>query len=310
MKLMKYCISPSKLAWLRKEFGKDANGLIAAMDAAGTAYLDKLNAVTELPVEDMAAADVESICKPKTQQQAQRQLAYLWLQQRVALSTRTDDAELTALTAFELQSLHIEVVQPSELYSVLARLQTERVLGFDTETRASFERGVQHPLSLIQIATADACYLFQHAILGEQFAQVKTLLEDESILKVGVGLRGDTRALKRQWDIHVASTLDLNWALAQLGADKEMGTRQLVAALLGTRIDKSQKLTLSNWQQVPLSDAQIHYAAADAMAALKCFNALISKLTPFYHVSSATKAAPLIPLSLMVPLAQYFEDAE
>lgn len=120
MKLMKYCISPSKLAWLRKEFGKDANGLIAAMDAAGTAYLDKLNAVIEPQVEDMAAADVESICKTKTQQRTQRQWAYLWLQQRVALATRTDEAELAALTAFELQPLHIEVVQPSELYSVLA----------------------------------------------------------------------------------------------------------------------------------------------------------------------------------------------
>lgn len=310
MKLMKYCISPSKLAWLRKELGKDANGLIAAMDAAGTAYLDKLNAVTERQVEDVVAADVEGTCKAKTQQPAQRQLAYLWLQQRIALATRIDDAELAALAPFEIQQLHVEVVQSSELNAVLARLQAERVLGFDTETRASFERGVQHPLSLIQIATADACYLFQHAILGEQFVQVKTLLEDESILKVGVGLRGDTRALKRQWGIHVASMLDLNWVLAQLGADKEMGTRQLVAVLLGTRIDKSQKLTLSNWQQVPLSDAQIHYAAADALAALKCFNALITQLTPFYHASSATKDVQLIPLSLMVPLAQYFKDAE
>ncbi|MGI2125414.1 3'-5' exonuclease [Shewanella oncorhynchi] len=310
MKLMKYCVSPSKLAWLRKEFGKDADGLIAAMDAAGTAYLDNLNALTELQKSEQVSAKAENAIKAKTQLQAQRQWAYLWLQQRIALTTRIDDIELAALAAFEFQHVRIEVVEPSEFDAVVARLQVEQVLGFDTETRASFERGVQHPLSLIQIATVDTCYLFQHAILGEQFTQLKALLEDETILKVGVGLRSDAHALRRQWGINVASTLDLNWALAQLGAEKEMGTRQLVAALLGARIDKPKKVTLSNWQHVPLSSAQIHYAAADALAALKCFNALITQLTPFYHASSAAKAALLIPSSLIMPLAKYFKDAE
>ena len=306
MKLMKYCVSPSKLAWLRKEFGKDADGLMAAMDAAGTAYLDNLNASTEPLKSERVSAEAENAIK--TQLQAQRQWAYLWLQQRIALTTRIDDIELAALAAFEFQHVRIEVVEPSEFNTVLALLQAEQVLGFDTETRASFERGVQHPLSLIQIATVDTCYLFQHAILGEQFTQLKALLEDETILKVGVGLRSDAHALRRQWGINVASTLDLNRALAQLGAEKEMGTRQLVAALLGARIDKPKKVTLSNWQHVPLSGAQINYAAADALAALMCFNALITQLTPFYHASSATKAAPLIPLSLAAPLAKYFKD--
>lgn len=310
MKLMKYCVSPSKLAWLRKEFGKDADGLMAAMDAAGTAYLDNLNALTEPLKSEQVSAEAENAIKAKTQLQAQRQWAYLWLQQRIALTTRIDDIELAALAAFEFQHVRIEVVEPSEFNTVLALLQAEQVLGFDTETRASFERGVQHPLSLIQIATVDTCYLFQHAILGEQFTQLKALLEDETILKVGVGLRSDAHALRRQWGINVASTLDLNWALAQLGAEKEMGTRQLVAALLGVRIDKPKKVTLSNWQLVPLSSAQIHYAAADALAALKCFNALITQLTPFYHASSAAKAALLIPSSLIMPLAKYFKDAE
>ncbi|MCU8083178.1 3'-5' exonuclease [Shewanella sp. SM23] len=310
MKLMKYCVSLSKLAWLRKEFGKDADGLMAVMDAAGTAYLDNLNALTEPLKSERVSAEAENAIKAKTQLQAQRQWAYLWLQQRIALTTRIDDIELAALAAFEFQHVRIEVVEPSEFDAVVARLQVDQVLGFDTETRASFERGVQHPLSLIQIATANTCYLFQHAILGEQFIQLKALLEDETILKVGVGLRSDAHALRRQWGINVASTLDLNWALAQLGAEKEMGTRQLVAALLGVRIDKPKKVTLSNWQHVPLSSAQIHYAAADALAALKCFNALITQLTPFYHASSAAKAALLIPSSFIMPLAKYFKDAE
>ncbi|PTA51081.1 3'-5' exonuclease [Shewanella morhuae] len=313
MKLMRHCISSSKLAWLRKEFGKDTDGLIAAMDAAGTAYLDKLNTSAE-SIEDETLETQKGIAKTTSsvnvnpQLQAQRKLAYLWLQQRIALTTRIDDAELVALADFELQHIHIEVVQPSGFDAVVARLQAEQILGFDTETRASFERGVQYPLSLIQIATMDACYLFQHAILGQQFTQLKTVLEDENILKVGIGLRSDSQAFKRQWGISVASTLDLNWALAQLGAEKEMGTRQLVATLLGRRIDKPKKMTLSNWQHVPLSGAQIDYAAADALAALLCFNALITQLTPFYHAASGTNTAPLIPSNLMILLAKYIKN--
>ncbi|SIQ42606.1 3'-5' exonuclease [Shewanella morhuae] len=313
MKLMRHCISSSKLAWLRKEFGQDTDGLIAAMDAAGSAYLDKLNTSAE-SIEYEALETQKGIAKTKSsvnvnpQLQAQRKLAYLWLQQRIALTTRIDDAELVALADFELQHIHIEVVQPSGFDVVVARLQAEQILGFDTETRASFERGVQYPLSLIQIATMDACYLFQHAILGEQFTQLKTVLEDENILKVGIGLRSDSQAFKQQWGISVASTLDLNWALAQLGAEKEMGTRQLVATLLGRRIDKPKKITLSNWQHVPLSGAQIDYAAADALAALLCFNALITQLTPFYHAASGTNTAPLIPSNLMILLAKYIKN--
>ncbi|SUI77542.1 3'-5' exonuclease [Shewanella morhuae] len=313
MKLMRHCISSSKLAWLRKEFGKDTDGLIAAMDAAGSAYLDKLNTSAE-SIEYEALETQKGITKTKSsvnvnpQLQAQRKLAYLWLQQRIALTTRIDDAELVALADFELQHIHIEVVQPSGFDAVVARLQAEQILGFDTETCASFERGVQYPLSLIQIATMDACYLFQHAILGEQFTQLKTVLEDENILKVGIGLRSDSQAFKRQWGISVASTLDLNWALAQLGAEKEIGTRQLVATLLGRRIDKPKKITLSNWQHVPLSGAQIDYAAADALAALLCFNALITQLIPFYHAASGTNTVPLIPSNLMILLAKYIKN--
>jgi hypothetical protein len=300
MKLMKYCISPNKLAWLRKELGKDADGLLAAMDAAGRAYLDDfyLDGLAEQPVT------------PDTSEQAAvRKRHYLWLQLRIALTTRVDDDELAAMAHFEPQHREICVVQVSDFETVLEKLRRAKILGFDTETRASFERGVQYPLSLIQIATADASYLFQHAILGERLAQLKPVLEDESVLKVGVGLRSDVAVLKREWGIHVTPRLDLNWALAQLGAGKEMGTRQLVAVLLGKRIDKPKKVTLSNWQHVPLSSAQVNYAAADALAALECFNALITQLTPFYHASSESDATEFIPLSLIAPLASYVKPA-
>ncbi|MFB2651504.1 3'-5' exonuclease [Shewanella seohaensis] len=295
MQLMRYCLSPNKLAWLRQELGEHADELIAAMDAAGSQYLAGL---AESQAGDLSAAD--------------SQLKFQWFQQKLALTTRLTDAELANLVPLSLVDIkgemRVELVTPDTLASALQQLSRESVLGFDTETRASFEPGVQHPLSLVQLATSDTCYLFQRAVLGERLAELKPLLENEQILKVGIGLRGDGQALKRDWDIQVFPRLDLNWAMAQLGAGKEMGTRQLVAALLHKRIDKPKKITLSNWQLVPLSQAQIQYAALDALAANLCFWQLIDKLQGFYGKTTVGNK-PLLPPSLAARLASYFHPA-
>lgn len=291
MQLMRYCLSPNKLAWLREELGEHADKLLAAMDAAGSNYLAEL---TELQAGDLSAGD--------------SQLKFAWFQQKLALTTRLTDADLANLTPLSLVDVRVELVSSDKLTAALQQLSSESVLGFDTETRASFEPGVQHPLSLVQLATSDTCYLFQQAVLGERLAELKPLLENEQILKVGIGLRGDGQALKRDWDIQVSPRLDLNWAMAQLGAGKEMGTRQLVAALLHKRIDKPKKMTLSNWQQVPLSQAQVHYAALDALAANQCFWQLIDKLQGFYGKTTVANK-PLLPPSLAARLASYFLPA-
>ncbi|NMD51495.1 3'-5' exonuclease domain-containing protein 2 [Shewanella sp. DNRA4] len=291
MQLMRYCLSPNKLAWLREELGEHTDKLLAAMDAAGSNYLAEL---TELQAGDLSAGD--------------SQLKFAWFQQKLALTTRLTDAELANLTPLSLVDVRVELVSSDKLTAALQQLSSESVLGFDTETRASFEPGVQHPLSLVQLATSDTCYLFQQAVLGERLAELKPLLENEQILKVGIGLRGDGQALKRDWDIQVSPRLDLNWAMAQLGAGKEMGTRQLVAALLHKRIDKPKKMTLSNWQQVPLSQAQVQYAALDALAANQCFWQLIDKLQGFYGKTTVANK-PLLPPSLAARLARYFHPA-
>ncbi|MCH1929161.1 3'-5' exonuclease domain-containing protein 2 [Shewanella sp. A25] len=284
MQLMRACLTPNKLAWLKQELGEHADALIAAMDEAGSAYLQRLQTL-ESSGEDNNHA-----------------MRFAWFEQKLALTTRLNDKELSELPSFCLDGLKVKLVQPSDMAVVVQDLNSAQVLGFDTETRASFQVGEHHPLSLIQIATDDCCYLFQHALLGDDLAQLKSVLENEAILKVGIGLRSDTHALKRQWNIQLNSRLDLNWALAQLGAGKEMGTRQLAAVLLKRQIEKSKKVTLSNWQQVPLTEAQIRYAAIDAFVAIQCFNALIAKLSVFYDPSAARS---LLPQNLAARLAVY-----
>ncbi|WP_413740607.1 hypothetical protein [Shewanella xiamenensis] len=67
-------------------------------------------------------------------------------------------------------------------------------------------------------------------------------------------------------------------------------------------------MTLSNWQQVPLSQAQVQYAALDALAANQCFWQLIDKLQGFYGKTTVANK-PLLPPSLAARLASYFHPA-
>jgi ribonuclease D len=53
-----------------------------------------------------------------------------------------------------------------------------------------------------------------------------------------------------------------------------MGVRAAVAALFNRRFIKSRKASTSNWASANLSNAQLLYAANDAWAALRVWQAL------------------------------------
>ena len=71
-----------------------------------------------------------------------------------------------------------------------------------------------------------------------------------------------------------AGVLELNTVFRQQGYRKDMGVKGAVAVLFNRRFIKSKKAATSNWANARLSDAQLVYAANDAWAALRVFNAL------------------------------------
>jgi len=68
--------------------------------------------------------------------------------------------------------------------------------------------------------------------------------------------------------------LDLNTVFRERGYRKDMGVRGAVALMFNQRFIKSRKATTSNWANARLTEAQIIYAANDAYAALRVFEAL------------------------------------
>jgi len=139
---------------------------------------------------------------------------------------------------------------------------TERVAGFDTETRPTFRVGQRYPTALVQVATARAVYIFQLARM-EFPAVLAPLLSSGTTVKAGVGPDEDLRKLRELFEFTPAAIVDLG-ALARRHGIEKSGVRTLAALLLGFRIPKGTKT--SNWAAPRLSPAQIEYAATDAWA--------------------------------------------
>jgi ribonuclease D len=154
------------------------------------------------------------------------------------------------------------VATEEELQEARSDLRQEAVVGLDTETRPAFKKGESHLPCLVQTATARAVYLFQLR-RTEAFPVLTELLSDARIVKAGISLKDDLRALKQVFPFTEANMLDLG-TVARSNGLGQTGVRNLAGILLGLRIPKGTKT--SNWAARELSPAQITYAATDAWA--------------------------------------------
>jgi len=154
------------------------------------------------------------------------------------------------------------VAAAHDLAPAMADILQETVVGFDTETRPSFRPGESYPPSLAQVATGRAVYLFQ-VQRRDAAAAVAEMLGRDAIVKAGVGLADDLKALRKLIPFAEKSIVDLGAVAARHGL-KQTGVRNLAGLLLGFRIPKGTKT--SNWARHRLTEQQITYAATDAWA--------------------------------------------
>jgi len=149
-----------------------------------------------------------------------------------------------------------------DLAPALTDILQEPVVGFDTETRPAFRPGESYPPSLAQLATARAVYLFQ-VRHREVAAAVAEALATAHIVKAGVSVADDLKALKKVIEFTEKSVIDLGTIATRHGL-KQTGVRNMAGLFLGFRIPKGTKT--SNWSRAELTGQQITYAATDAWA--------------------------------------------
>jgi ribonuclease D len=159
------------------------------------------------------------------------------------------------------------VATPDALETAAADIRSERVVGFDTETRPAFRKGESYLPSLAQVATARAVYIFQLRA-PDAHPALADLLQAAHTVKAGVALAYDLKTLKQVFPFTEKGIIDLG-QVARRSGYTQTGVRNLAGMFLGFRIPKGAKTT--NWSAPQLTAAQITYAATDAWVCRELF---------------------------------------
>lgn len=159
-------------------------------------------------------------------------------------------------------------------------MKTTPYIGFDSEQKPTFKKGEKsHGISIIQLANESDCYICQI----KQITNIKpilALLEDDKVIKVGTGLKGDKDELYNQFKIKLRSTIDLEEVFNKLSAKQAIGAKRSASIFLNKNLQKSKRMSRSNWENKELSAGQIKYAAEDATVVYDVLSSII-KQYPF-----------------------------
>ena len=163
----------------------------------------------------------------------------------------------------------------------IAYLGTQKIIGFDTETRPVFSPGQRHNhVALLQLSGAEKAFLFRVGSMGMR-KLLCAILSNPRILKVGAAVHDDVRGLQYYRQFEERGFVDLQKIAYEWGI-RDKSVKKLAANILGVRISKSQQL--SNWEADELSAAQQMYAATDAWVCREMYLKLLQSekhpLTP------------------------------
>ncbi len=183
------------------------------------------------------------------------------------------------ITKEELVSLDTETF-PGEIHVInsvsdarkaITFLKKNKYIGFDTETRPSFQKGVIRKMALMQLSTHDECFLFRINKIGIPDC-LKDILEDKNVIKIGLSLKDDFGVLRRSTKDAVPEGFVELQSLVKTYGISDISLQKIYGILFDKRISKNQRL--SNWEAPALSQAQQDYAAIDAWACLMIYDYL------------------------------------
>ncbi|KAL5635938.1 hypothetical protein ACGC1H_004664 [Rhizoctonia solani] len=156
--------------------------------------------------------------------------------------------------------------------------------GFDIEWKPCFVSGMpESPIALLQLARPDQILLIQLTAMKDFPSRLRTVLENCTIVKAGVGIAGDAKKLWRDYGVSLLGAVELSkmarvadpprWATSK--PNELIGLARLVQIYHSYQMRKSMKVKLSNWE-LPLNPNQIEYAASDALAGATLYQHLLS----------------------------------
>ncbi|GFY84644.1 hypothetical protein Acr_03g0014180 [Actinidia rufa] len=152
------------------------------------------------------------------------------------------------------------------------------IVGLDIEWRPN-NRYHDNPVATLQLCVDRRCLIFQLIYAPFVPQSLDRFLANPLYSFVGVGVDNDVEKLANDYDLSVATTVDLrSLAAAEYGVRemRNMGLKDLAMQVLGKEVVKPRWITMSRWDSEYLSASQVQYACIDAFLSFeigRCLNA-------------------------------------
>lgn len=167
-------------------------------------------------------------------------------------------------------------VTADDFAAAVAHLSMAKLVGFDTESRPTFEKGeVSDGPHVVQFASESQAYIFQ-LCNPESHNPLLYLLATEDIKKIGFDLGSDRKLLLKKFGVLPRGLVDLRPVFKRQGYRNTVGIRAAVAIVFNQQFHKAKHVTMSNWSSPLLASNQLLYAANDAYAALRVYLQLLN----------------------------------
>jgi ribonuclease D len=161
----------------------------------------------------------------------------------------------------------IVVDSKEKVKSAVDVLSKAAIVGFDTETKPAFKKGVFNHVALLQLSTKTKAFLFRLNQIGLP-REICKILADPNIIKPGVAIHDDIKGLRLIRKFNPGGFVELQDSAKELGI-QNFSLKKLTAIACGFRISKGQQLT--NWEADALTEKQQIYAATDAWTSLEIY---------------------------------------
>lgn len=196
---------------------------------------------------------------------------------------------LSTLPQAKFDGRIVVIDKPEDVADAVADLRKSSLIGFDTETRPAFKKGLNHKVSLLQLSTDTVCYLFRLNHIGFH-PLLQELLSDSSIKKIGASVHDDFLTLGKLSPFTPDAFVDIQ-KLVKAYHIIDNSLARIYGILFNERISKGQRLT--NWEAETLTAAQQQYAALDAYACIRVYRHLAAG--SFNPAGSPYRVVPELP---------------
>ncbi|KAK2977713.1 hypothetical protein RJ640_013731, partial [Escallonia rubra] len=197
------------------------------------------------------------------------------------ISVSKPDASLLHSNYLNFNKMDIEdIIWVDEVHGLLdatSYIEECKVVGIDCEWRPNYEKGSKpNKVSIMQIASEKRAYIFDLIKLFEDMPDILDnclirILHSPRILKLGYNFQCDVKQLALSYgDLKCFKQYEMLLDIQNVFKEPSGGLSGLAKKILGAGLNKTRRN--SNWEQRPLTQNQLEYAALDAVVLIHIFS--------------------------------------